>query len=275
MAKTKILFISQEMSPFLDLTNISKITRQLPQTMQENGCEIRILMPRFGNINERRNRLHEVIRLSGMNIVINENDNPLIIKVASIPTARMQVYFLDNEEYFHRKYVFTDAKGKFYNDNDERTIFFCKGAIETVKKLGWNPDIVHCHGWMSSLVPMYLKTTYKNDPVYKNAKIVYSVYENDFTEKMSEDFDTKALITDMQASETTMLKSATNSDLHKAAIQYADAVVKGSENIDPIVEEFLKNQQKPTLDFQSPEDYKSFSTFYDELLQEELIAAEA
>ncbi len=275
MAKTKILFISQEMSPFLDLTNISKITRQLPQTMQENGCEIRILMPRFGNINERRNRLHEVIRLSGMNIVINENDNPLIIKVASIPTARMQVYFLDNEEYFHRKYVFTDAKGKFYNDNDERTIFFCKGAIETVKKLGWNPDIVHCHGWMSSLVPMYLKTTYKNDPVYKNAKIVYSVYENDFTEKMSEDFDTKALITDMQASETTMLKSATNSDLHKAAIQYADAVVKGSENIDPIVEEFLKTQQKPTLDFQSPEDYKSFSTFYDELLQEELIAAEA
>lgn len=275
MAKTKILFISQEMSPFLDLTNISKITRQLPQTMQENGCEIRILMPRFGNINERRNRLHEVIRLSGMNIVINENDNPLIIKVASIPTARMQVYFLDNEEYFHRKYVFTDAKGKFYNDNDERTIFFCKGAIETVKKLGWNPDIVHCHGWMSSLVPMYLKTTYKNDPVYKNAKIVYSVYENDFTEKMNEDFDTKAIITDMQASETTMLKSATNSDLHKAAILYADAIVKGSENIDPIVEEFIKTQQKPMLDFQSPEDYKSFSTFYDELLQEELIAAEA
>ena len=274
MAKTKILFISQEMSPFLDLTNISKITRQLPQAMQENGCEIRILMPRFGNINERRNRLHEVIRLSGMNIVINENDNPLIIKVASIPTARMQVYFLDNEEYFHRKYVFTDAKGKFYNDNDERTIFFCKGAIETVKKLGWNPDVVHCHGWMSSLIPMYLKTTYKNDPVYKNAKIVYSVYENDFTEKMSDDFDVKALITDMQASDTTILKGAGNSDLHKVAIQYSDAVVKGSENIDPSVEEFIKTHQKPMFDFQSVEDFKLYSTFYEELLQDDLIAAE-
>ena len=142
MAKTKILFIAHEMSPFLELTKIAKITRQLPQAMQEKGFEIRILMPRFGNINERRNRLHEVIRLSGMNIVINENDNPLIIKVASLPTARMQVYFLDNEEYFQRKQVFRDAKEKFFDDNDERMIFFCKGAIETVKKLGWMPDVV-------------------------------------------------------------------------------------------------------------------------------------
>ena len=184
MAKTKILFIAHEMSPFLELTKIAKITRQLPQAMQEKGFEIRILMPRFGNINERRNRLHEVIRLSGMNIVINENDNPLIIKVASLPTARMQVYFLDNEEYFQRKQVFRDAKEKFFDDNDERMIFFCKGAIETVKKLGWMPDVVHCMGWMSSLVPMYLKTAYREDPMFKNTKVVYSVYENCFTENL-------------------------------------------------------------------------------------------
>ncbi|HYH56640.1 MAG TPA: glycogen/starch synthase, partial [Anseongella sp.] len=156
--KTKILFLCQEMAPYLELTEISKITRHLPQAMQENGYEIRVLMPRFGCINERRNKLHEVIRLSGMNIVVDENDNPLIIKVASIQGAKMQVYFLDNEEYFHRKHVFSDGKGKFYEDNDERTVFFCKGVLETVKKLGWSPDLIHCHGWMSSLVPMYIKT---------------------------------------------------------------------------------------------------------------------
>lgn len=192
MGKTKLLFITHEMSPFLDLTTISKITRNLPQAMQEKGFEIRILMPRFGNINERRNRLHEVIRLSGMNIIIGENDNPLIIKVASIPSARMQVYFLDNEDYFHRKHVFNDAKGKFYADNDERTIFFCKGALETVKKLGWSPDIVHCHGWMSALVPAYLKTNYKDDPTFKDCKVVYSVYDTTFTGSLGDDFAKKS-----------------------------------------------------------------------------------
>ena len=156
MAKTKILFITHEMSPFLELTKISEITRQLPQAMQEKGFEIRILMPRFGNINERRNRLHEVIRLSGLNIVVDNNDNPLIIKVASLPAARMQVYFLDNVDYFQRKKVFRDENGEFFNDNNERSVFFCKGALETVKKLGWSPDVVHCHGWFSALVPAYL-----------------------------------------------------------------------------------------------------------------------
>lgn len=158
MAKTKILFVTHEMSPFLEISKISEITRQLPQAMQEKGFEIRILMPRFGNINERRNRLHEVIRLSGMNIVVDNNDNPLIIKVASLPAARMQVYFLDNDEYFHRKKVFRDENGKFFEDNNERSLFFCKGALETVKKLGWSPDVVHCHGWFTAMIPLYLKS---------------------------------------------------------------------------------------------------------------------
>src|ERR1700710_15512 len=197
MGKTKLLIVTHEMSPFLELTKISEITRQLPQAMQEKGYEIRILMPRFGNINERRNRLHEVIRLSGMNIIINDNDNPLIIKVASIPAARMQVYFLDNEEYFQRKHVFEDKDGKFYADNDERTIFFCKGALETVKKLGWSPDIVHCHGWMSSLIPMYMKTTYKDDPTFKHSKVVYSAYEKSFDEKLSTEFLRKMIMPGM------------------------------------------------------------------------------
>ncbi|HEY1024508.1 MAG TPA: glycogen/starch synthase, partial [Sphingobacteriaceae bacterium] len=227
MAKTKLLFITHEMSPFLELSKISEITRRLPQAMQDKGYEIRILMPRFGNINERRNRLHEVIRLSGMNIIIDDNDNPLIIKVASIPAARMQVYFLDNEEYFQRKHVFTDNNNKFFDDNDERVIFFCKGALETVKKLGWSPDVVHCHGWMSALVPVYLKTTYKNDPTFKNAKVVYSVYNDGFSEKLDADFSRKAIMNDMTAEHTEAFKPGDAAALYKGALAYSDAVVVG------------------------------------------------
>ena len=272
MAKTKLLYITHEMSPFLELTKISEISRQLPQAMQDKGFEIRILMPRFGNINERRNRLHEVIRLSGMNIIISDNDNPLIIKVASIPSARMQVYFLDNEEYFQRKYVFRDKENKFYADNDERTIFFCKGALETVKKLGWSPDIVHCHGWMSALVPAYLKTLYKDDPTFKNSKIIYSVYEDSFSEKLSNKFSEKSLMNDMIASETAAFKDGDITALNNAAISYSDAVVFGSEIINPEVLKFVKKAGKPTLDFNSTSDFENYSNLYEEIVNEELVS---
>lgn len=272
MAKTKLLFITHEMSPFLELTNISKITRQLPQAMQEKGFEIRILMPRFGSINERRNRLHEVIRLSGMNIIIDENDNPLIIKVASIPAARMQVYFLDNEDYFHRKYAFNDAKGKFYADNDERTIFFCKGALETVKKLGWAPDIVHCHGWMSSLVPAYLKTQYKDDPTFKDAKIIYSVYNNSFTESLGADFSRKAAIKGMNAIDTAEYLEATHTAINKAAIKFVDAVVIGDDAIDPELLKFVKKSEKPVLAYDSTSDFENYYNFYQEIASDVLVS---
>jgi starch synthase len=271
MAKTKILFITHEMSPFLEISKIAKITRQLPQAMQEKGFEIRILMPRFGNINERRNRLHEVIRLSGMNIVINDNDNPLIIKVASLPTARMQVYFLDNEEYFQRKSIFRDAKEKFHDDNDERMIFFCKGAIETVKKLGWMPDVVHCFGWMSSLVPMYLKTSYKEDPMFKNTKVVYSVYENCFTESLHKDLKTKSLMPEMSTNDTALLKDSTCTSLHINAINYSDAVIKADENIDNAVMKFLSKQSSKNIveNFNHDEiDFDTFVQFYEEFNEE-------
>jgi len=260
------------MSPFLDLTAISKITRTLPQAMQEKGFEIRILMPRFGSINERRNRLHEVIRLSGMNIIINENDNPLIIKVASIPSARMQVYFLDNEDYFHRKYVFNDGKGKFYADNDERAIFFCKGALETVKKLGWAPDIVHCHGWMSSLVPAYLKTNYKDDPTFKDAKIVYSVYENTFDGSLGDAFAKKALIKGMKEKDVADYADSSHAGLSKAAIQYSDAIVLGSEKVDEDVLNFVKKSEKPVLEHSSTADMENYYNFYQEIATDELVS---
>ncbi|KRT17458.1 starch synthase [Pedobacter ginsenosidimutans] len=272
MAKTKLLIVTHEMSPFLELTKISEITRQLPQAMQEKGFEIRILMPKFGNINERRNRLHEVIRLSGMNIIIDDNDNPLIIKVASIPAARMQVYFLDNEEYFQRKQVFRDASGKFFDDNDERTIFFCKGALETVKKLGWAPDIVHCHGWMSALVPVYIKTTYKNDPTFKNSKVVYSVYEDGFTEKLNTNFANKAVMANMTEDDTKAFLPSDCDSMHIGAITHSDAVVLADENLNKDVLKFVKDSNKPTLAFNLTENFENFYTFYEEISNDELVS---
>lgn len=270
MAKTKILYITHEMSPFLELSKISEITRELPQAMQEKGFEIRILMPRFGNINERRNRLHEVIRLSGMNIVVDNNDNPLIIKVASIPAARMQVYFLDNEEYFQRKHVFTDKEGKFFKDNDERTIFFCKGALETVKKLGWSPDVIHCHGWMSTLVPAYVKTAYKDDPTFKDTKIIYSLYDDAFNHPLDPKFAEKALTGNMIAGDLASYDSPDYYGLYNGALQYADAIVLSQENIDEKLLNIVKKSQIPVTDCKSDTEFENYCNLYEQFSSEEL-----
>src|SRR5690606_19267140 len=175
MSKLRILYVASEINPFLQTSQVAEFVRKLPQAMQERGMEIRIFVPRFGLINERKNRLHEVVRLSGINIAVGDEEKPLVIKVASIPNAKMQVYFIDNEDYFQRKSIFFDNENNFYEDNDERAIFFCKGVIETIRKLGWSPDIVHCNDWMTSLIPMYLKTKYKADPIFKKTKIVFTV----------------------------------------------------------------------------------------------------
>lgn len=269
MAKTKILFITHEMSPFLEKSKISEITRSLPQAMQEKGFEIRILMPRFGTINERRNRLHEVIRLSGMNIVVNNNDNPLIIKVASIPAARMQVYFLDNEEYFQRKHIFSDKAGKFYEDNDERSIFFCKGALETVKKLGWAPDVVHCHGWMSALIPAYVKTAYKDDPIFKDSKVIYSLYNDAFEGKLSDEFTEKALIGSMTAEDVSNYGN-THADLYKGAINYSDRIILAEENVDEKLLKIVKDAEIPVIDVKDDEDFENYSNLYEEFASEDV-----
>jgi starch synthase len=178
MEKKRLLLITQEMEPYTEGNDISALVGKLPKFLQDNGYELRILMPRYGVVNERRHRLHEVVRLSGMNIIVDDDDYPLLIKVASLPNSRLQVYFLDNEEFFKRKQVFEDENGKPFEDNAERMTFFCKGAIETVKKFGWAPDIVFCHGWMTSLIPLYLRTTYKTEPIFINAHIVYGAYDS-------------------------------------------------------------------------------------------------
>lgn len=264
MAKTKILFVTHEMSPFLEISKISEITRQLPQAMQEKGFEIRILMPRFGNINERRNRLHEVIRLSGMNIVVDTNDNPLIIKVASLPTARMQVYFLDNEEYFQRKKIFRDDKGAFFADNSERSLFFCKGVLETVKKLGWAPDVVHCHGWFSAMIPAYLKTTYKDDPTFKDAKVMYSLYAEEDFDSIGAKYAEMAVQGDMQAADVALYGEGSYVDLYKGILSYTDIAVYADENIHPELKEYVEENGIRSFSPQSDEDYQGFAELFEE-----------
>jgi starch synthase len=208
MSKLRILYVASEINPFLQTSDVADFVRKLPQAMQEKGMEIRILVPRFGIINERKNRLHEVVRLSGINIAVGDEEKPLIIKVASIPNAKLQVYFIDNEDYFHRKSVFHDKENNFYEDNDERAIFFCKGVIETVRKLGWAPDIVHCNDWITSFIPLYLKTTYKNDPLFKNAKTVFSIYNNSFSHKFKGDIMGKVKMMDIEDNMLGNLKTA-------------------------------------------------------------------
>lgn len=239
MSKLRILYVASEINPFLQTSEVADFVRRLPQGMQERGMEIRILVPRFGIINERKNRLHEVVRLSGINIAVGDEEKPLVIKVASIPNAKLQVYFIDNEDYFHRKSVFFDKEDKFYEDNDERAIFFCKGVIETVKKLGWAPDIVHCNDWITSLIPMYLKTTYKNDPIFQNAKSVFTVYDNGFNHKFNKNIIEKVKMMDIEDGMLTHLKTADYEGLIKLGAEYSDAVIRAEEEVSVSLEKLF------------------------------------
>ncbi len=231
MSKFRILYVASEINPFLQTSEVADFVRKLPQAMQERGMEIRILVPRFGLINERKNRLHEVVRLSGINIAVGDEEKPLVIKVASIPNAKLQVYFIDNEDYFHRKSVFFDKENNFYADNDERAIFFSKGVLETVKKLGWAPDIVHCNDWVTSLIPMYLKTTYKNDPIFQNTKSVFTIYNNVFSHQFDEGLLDKVKMMDIDDSMLENLKSADFAGFIKTGAEYADAVIRAEEEV--------------------------------------------
>jgi len=273
MKKTRVLFISQEITPYLPESPMSKISRELPQAIQERGREIRTFMPRFGCINERRNQLHEVIRLSGMNLIIDDNDQPLIIKVASIQAARMQVYFIDNEEYFQRKLVVTDKDEQYFEDNDERMLFFCKGVLETVKKLGWSPDVIHCHGWMTALIPVLIKQNYKNDPLFADSKVVYSLYDDSFKPSMHHRLPEKLIMDGIDSKDVEILKDPTYDNLSKHAIQFSDGVIVGAEQINPEMVAFALKAGKPILPLQSPDGYAdAYASFYDEVLLGESVA---
>jgi starch synthase len=267
--KARVLFVSQEISPYLDESPMSVIGRHLPQGIQERGKEIRTFMPKFGCINERRNQLHEVIRLSGMNLIIDNNDHPLIIKVASIQAARMQVYFIDNQEYFERKHILVDKKAAHFADNDERAIFFCRGVIETVKKLGWSPDVVHLHGWMTSLTALYLKKSFKDNPLFADTKIVYSVYDDEFPNALHKDFAKKVMHEGIEKSDVELYKNPTFVNVSKAAIDLADGIIKGSAKINPEIEKHIKKSGKLVLEYKTADEYiDAYSDFYDAVLEE-------
>ena len=266
MEKTKVLFISQEIAPYLAENEISLSSRNLPQGIQERNKEIRTFMPRFGSINERRNQLHEVIRLSGMNLIINDTDHPLIIKVASIQAARMQVYFIDNEDYFQRKFTTVDEDGTEFADNDESAIFFARGVLETIKKLRWAPDIVHCQGWFTALAPLLIKKTMSDDPFFAKSKIVYSLFNDGFSNPLDKNFKSKVKALGVAEKDIKLLEEPTYENLTKLAINMSDGIIKASSEINPEIEKYAKESGKTFLDFQDSETYiDTFNEFYDSL----------
>lgn len=265
--KKRILFIANEMSPYLELTEFSEIVNRLAIKSNDNGFEVRCIMPRFGTINERRHRLHEVVRLSGINVSVDNDDFPLQIKVASLPNARLQVYFLDNEDLFKRKFVFNDEKESWFEDNGLRTVFFCKGALETVKKFGWPPDIIHCSGWMTSLIPLYLKTAYKKEPVFSHSKVVYTIGQNSFKEKMGEEFLKQSIIhASIKEKDLEPFKEGSNTALFRGGASYADAISFGAEKVDKkLADEFSKVKGKKVLAYNAESDLTDYLQLYNDL----------
>ncbi len=265
--KKRILFIANEMSPYLELTDFAEMVNKLAVKSNDSGMEVRCIMPRFGVINERRHRLHEVVRLSGINVTVDADDYPLLIKVASLPNARLQVYFLDNEDYFKRKHVFTDDNDKWFDDNGLRTVLFCKGALETVKKFGWPPDIIHCSGWMTGLIPMFIKNAYKKEPIFSNSKVVYTIGENTFKEKLGADFLKLATINDyVTKKELEPFKDANNAAMFKGGATYADAITFGTANTDKkLVDEFSKVKGKKILKYNAESDLTDYLQLYTDL----------
>lgn len=268
MSNCKILYVCQEITPYLPETDMSVLCRTLSQAMQERGGEIRTFMPRYGSVNERRNQLHEVIRLSGMNLIIDDNDHQLIIKVASIPSARVQIYFIDNDDYFSRKALLTDADDKYFEDNDERAIFFARGVLETVKKLRWQPDIVHCHGWFTSIVPIYLRNSFADDPLFKDVKIVVSIYDDAFDGELASNFSVKVENEGVDAAKLKIIESPSYQNLMKLVIEQADGVVIETPNLDAEMAEYLAATGKPVLPYQDKSTTQyldNYQKFYEEL----------
>jgi len=263
MTGKKILFVSSELVPYLPENQVSLMSYEAPRMVNSNGGQIRIFMPRYGNINERRHQLHEVIRLSGMNLVINDMDMPLIIKVASIPRERIQVYFIDNDEYFKRKATFQDKEGNLFPDNDERAIFFAKGVVETVKKLNWPPDIIHVHGWMASLLPLYLREYYADEPIFMDSKIVTSVYGSGFEGKLDGNMLDKIAFDGIDKEKVSGLKDPDYNNLLKVAVDYSDALILASEEVPEDLASYVNAQDKPVLPYVSfQETDEAYANFY-------------
>ncbi|MEN9907719.1 MAG: hypothetical protein RLZZ540_860 [Bacteroidota bacterium] len=267
MKDKRILYVSSEVVPYLAENEVSLMSYDVPKMVNDQGGQIRIFMPRYGNINERRHQLHEVIRLSGMNLVVNDLDMPLIIKVASIPKERIQVYFIDNDEYFKRKATFADEDGVMYPDNDERAIFFAKGVVETVKKLNWVPDIIHVHGWMAAMLPVYMKHFYKNEALFSETKIVTSVYGQSFDGTLDIEMINKVKLDGVPQEEVAMLSTPDYENIIKATVMHSDAVIIASSNVSSSLTKFIETSGKPFLPYVPKDAFaEAYSNFYKEML---------
>ena len=272
MKASKVLFITQEITPYVAETEVSTFGRKVPQAIQETGREIRTFMPKWGNVNERRNQLHEVIRLSGMNLIIDDTDHPLIIKVASIPSARMQVYFIDNDDYFQHRLLAKDESGEEYDDNDERAVFYARGVLETVKKLRWYPGIIHCQGWASAIVPLYVKKAYNEDPSFRDAKVVFSLFDDKLEKPLQADIINKLMLKGIDRSEVESIlpADANYDDLMKLAISYSDGVIQSSPNVNPELLEYARSKNIPVLEYHPFETFaEACNKFYSEICPEE------
>ncbi len=263
MKDKRVLIVSSEVVPYLPENELSTTSFEAAKMIHGKGGQTRIFMPRFGLINERRHQLHEVIRLSGMNLVINDMDMPLIIKVASIPKERMQVYFIDNDEYFKRKALFSDEDNNLFEDNDERAIFFAKGVVETVKKLNWSPDVIHVHGWMASILPLYIKEYYKDNPLFTDSKIITSLYNNGFEGSLNSKFADKIKYDNISESKIKTISNPNYTNILINAIENSDAVIKGSEVLPDEIIAFLNTCNIPVLDYPSVEEFdNAYTDFY-------------
>lgn len=272
MNKSKVLFISQEIEPYLENTSLAQLGKKLPQYTQDHGKEIRIFMPRFGNVNERRNQLHEVIRLSGLNITIDNQDHPLIIKVASIQSIHIQIYFIDNEDYFTEKVDVVRGNGSLVKDNDERAMFFARGVLETIKKFEWKPDVIHCTGWFTMLVPFYVKRTgYKNNPFFMESKLVLTLYDDDFGETLCVNMAKKMKADGGTQKDWRFYKEPTYLNIMKAAISYSSAVVLASEKVNPELIEFAKENKKDIIPYVADEKElcQKINEYYDSIIEKD------
>lgn len=267
MSKAKILYVCSKMKPYLGDDNESTLCRELPQALQEMGGEVRSFMPKFGDINERRSQLHEVIRLSGMNILIDQTEHQLIIKVASIPVARMQVYFIDNDDFFHRKGTISSSDGVMFQDNDERSMFYARGVIETVSKLRWSPEIIHCSDWFSAMVPAYIKKRYRDIPLFENSKIVLSLHDGFFEGELDKEFARKMICEEITEEDVKVLTSPTYENIIKFALQYTDGVIITGSNVPTSLIEYVRNSGVELLEIDDNiNDFKKYSEFYDKIL---------
>ncbi|MEA3496783.1 MAG: glycogen/starch synthase [Bacteroidota bacterium] len=267
MAKKKILLVSHEMAPFTDLSEMSEFVKGLAIQLKKNSAEVRIFLPKLGTIKERKHRLHEVIRLSGLNIIIGRDNNPMIIKVASLQSAKVQVYFLDNDDFYKRKFFMKNKTGKYYDDNDKRIIFFNKGVLELLDKLGWIPDVIHCEGWMSSLIPYYARTVFKNEPALKNIKILYSIKNNKTNQQLGEGFEKLAHIDTSKDKNLKFLTNPKISELYKVGLNYADEILVNPENETKEINEFIKKSGKKVFDTSKLKENEIFEKYTDFIIK--------